>query len=245
MLSLVLFASPALGQSQVEADAWGSNGYLGFSGLYQTSSSAFDEEASFDLNQEQGTLSAAHEIDPGFVYELSGGGRIYKLLGFGFAGTYFRSDNTAQVTASLPHPFFFEQPRSVSGEATDLEREEIGIHLDAMVLIPLTRQFQISVFGGPSFFRLKQAFVSGVLFDESYPYDEAQFTGVDATVSEWEWSRVGYNVGAEASLYFSKYVGIGASIRHSESEVEYERPGGPLEVKVGGTQVGGGLRVRF
>jgi hypothetical protein len=241
LFSLLLSSTPVFGQTT----AWGTNGYLGFNGLYQTSSVTFEQESTFELYEEQATVSATHEIEPGPVWEISGGGRVYKNLGFGFAGSYFDQRNAAQVEATLPHPFFFEQPRTVSGEATELRHEEIGIHLDAMYLLPLTERFQITVFGGPSFFRLRQGLVSGVQLSESYPYDEAQFTGVDETLTEWQWSNVGYNVGVEASVYFSRYLGIGASIRHSDADVEFDRPEGLLEVKVGGTQVGAGLRVRF
>jgi opacity protein-like surface antigen len=241
VLFTLLSAAPVFGQTT----AWGNNGYLGFSGLYQTSTTTFDEQSTFALNQEQATVSASHEIDATPVFELSGGGRVYKNLGFGFAFSYFQNKNNAQIQASLPHPFFFEQPRNVSGEATDLKREEFGVHLDAMVLLPLTERFQVTIFGGPSFFRVRQELVSGVRFSEAYPYDEAEFAGVDKTPSEWQWSKVGYNVGAEASVYFSRYLGIGVSVRHSDGDVEFDRPAGPLEVKAGGTQVGAGLRVRF
>jgi hypothetical protein len=241
---VVGFSLPAVAQT-AQFDAWGDNGYLGFSGLYQTSSSTFEEDSSYDLNQELATVSAAHEIEPGFVWEFSAGGHVYKQLGFGFAVSYFKRDDGAHVAASLPHPFFFEQPRSVSGDATGLEREELGIHLDAMFLLPLTERFQISVFGGPSFFRLNQELVDSIQVAESYPYDEAEFSGVNEGSSGWEWSNVGYNVGAEASVFFTQYIGVGASIRYSDADVEFDRSSGPLQVKVGGLQVGGGLRIRY
>jgi opacity protein-like surface antigen len=241
VLAIVFSASPA----QAQWDAWGTNGYLGFNGLYQTSTLTFDEQTTFDLNQERATVSASHEIEAAPAWELSGGGRVYKNLGFGFATSYFKHRNGAQIRAGLPHPFFFERPRAVSGEADGLRREEIAIHLDAMVLVPLTERFQITVFGGPSFFRLKQGLVAGVRFNEEYPYDEAQFVGVTETLTEGQWSKFAYNVGAEASVYFTQYLGVGVSVRHSDGDVEFDRAAGPFEVKVGGTQVGAGLRVRF
>jgi hypothetical protein len=59
----------------------------------------------------------------------------------------------------------------------------------------------------------------------------------------------GYHVGADASVFFSRVVGVGGFMRFSRGTVTIEDgvalSDAPVDVIAGGVQMGGGLRLRF
>ncbi len=95
------------------------------------------------------------------------------------------------------------------------------------------------VFGGPSFFTVKQSVVTAVQRNEAYPFDEATFSG--ATVATEEESTNGFNIGADVAWYFTKNVGVGGIVRFSSATAAFSVG----DVDAGGALVGGGLRLRF
>ena len=75
--------------------------------------------------------------------------------------------------------------------------------------------------GGPSFFKLKQDFVSGVTIDEAYPFDTATFA--NAATKQLSETAVGFNAGVDISHALSSSLGIGALIRYP-CRCEVRRP---------------------
>ena len=98
-----------------------------------------------------------------------------------------------------------------------------------------------TLFGGPTFFSVSQAFVTGIDFDQAYPYDTATLTA--AMTRTQDGSTIGFNVGADIAVYFSRWVGVGGLIRFSRSEVDLGD--GPTTIAVGGLHTAAGLRLRF
>jgi hypothetical protein len=144
----------------------------------------------------------------------------------------------------VPHPFFFNRPRSVSGEAAGLRREELAVHVQARAVLPVTRRVQVMVFGGPSFYQVRQGLVHEVAYSESYPYDEATFDG--ATTGRAEQSPYGFNVGGDVAYFFSRQVGVGFGAQYAGTTVHLpSADGGTVEARAGGSQAGAGLRLRF
>ena len=101
----------------------------------------------------------------------------------------------------------------------------------------------VTIFGGPSFLSVEQDIVNDFDFSESYPYDTATFTRAIAT-SQSE-SAVGVNVGGDVAYFFTPNVGVGGTAQYSGATVEMTTPSGTADVKAGGLQVGGGIRLRF
>jgi len=95
------------------------------------------------------------------------------------------------------------------------------------------------VFGGPTFFTVKQSVVTAIAYDEQYPYDTATFKSADVDVEEEQ--KTGFNVGADAGYYFTKNIGVGGIIRFAPAKVTFSLG----EVDAGGAMFGGGLRLRF
>ena len=91
-----------------------------------------------------------------------------------------------------------------------MAREETAIHVHARWGIPVSQSVEVALFGGPTFFSVSQAFVTGIDFDQAYPYDTATLT--TAMTRTQDGSTIGFNVGADVSVYFSRWVGVGGLI---------------------------------
>jgi opacity protein-like surface antigen len=111
-------------------------------------------------------------------------------------------------------------------------------------MVTVSRRVQAMVFGGPSMFRVKQDVVNDFNFTDSYPFDEATFTGgVTNTVSK---SKIGFNVGADVSYFFTPQLGVGGTAQYSGTNLDITSAGGDtVDIRAGGFQAGGGVRLRF
>ncbi len=219
-------------------------GYMSVNGTSQTTSPAFTGTTTFRQNVETASVLTSYAGGHPLVLDIAGSQPVWHHLGVALAVTWSRQTKDGSVSASIPHPFYFNAPRTVSGTAADLLRQELAIHLDPSFVVPLGRTAQLALFGGPSYFRVKAGLVTAVTANEAYPYDTATFA--DATTVEGSRSHVGYNAGVDLMVVVSKYVGVGAIGRYSRSMVPFPTDAGDeVKVKAGGLQVGGGLRFRF
>lgn len=233
----------AAGDATAQSTAWGTYGYVSFNGVYQTSSSTFTNGSPITANRETGDVTTTHRIEPGPVYDVTAGGRLKGNLGLGYGVSYFRRSETGEIAADVPHPFYFDQFRAVTGQSS-LQREDLALHLSVMWLLPVSDAFQVAVFGGPSYFKTRQELVNAVQVTDAYPFDSAQFVG--ATSTREEGSHVGYNAGIDLSVFFSSHAGVGGLIRYSRAKLDLPSPGGStVSVTAGGLQTGIGFRVRF
>ena len=145
-------------------------------GLQSIASTTFGETHGEELYTEQFTWDARYKLKNSVAVEGGGGVRVGgNLL---TAVTYSRSQHSqvATVTGQVPHPFQFNQFRSIGGESASLRHEEQAVHLSALWIVPIGRRLEVGISGGPSVFVVRQGFVKQVEFAQEYPYDAARFT---------------------------------------------------------------------
>lgn len=216
--------------------------FLSVNGVFQAGSNDFRDTSTFRENVEDGSLSTDYSVGPGPAFDVSGGVVVWQRLAVGAGITRFSHSTPTAVSAAVPHPFFFNQPRTVTGEFSG-SRTELAVHLQVRGVFPLSNRIQVAVFGGPSFFRVEQAIVDDFDFTEAYPFDTATFSrAMSRTQSE---SAVGLHVGGDVAYFFRPEVGVGVGVQYSGATVQMTLPSGSSDVKAGGAQVGGGLRLRF
>lgn len=214
-------------------------------GAFQSGGDDFGETISFVENAENGTFSTDYDVKSGPALNVSVGVAIWRYLGVGIGVTRYSKSTPIGFSASVPHPFFFNRARSVSGDISGLEREELAVHVQARAMFLPTPRIQAIVFGGPSFFTVKQGVVNDFEITESYPYDTATFSrGISTTVDE---SKVGFNVGTDVGYFFTRQVGVGGSVQWAGTTIDTPASGstGTIEMKAGGLQAGVGVRFRF
>jgi hypothetical protein len=211
----------------------------------QPSTTSFDSSTSQPVYLETSMLDTAYGVPNGLLVD---GGVRYRIagdFGVGVAVSWFSTKDDATVNATLPHPFFFRTPRSIEGTATGLRREEIVTHLQATYSIRPSTRLEVTVAGGPSFFRARQAFVENVTYTDSYPYDAPALTAASSTRVRGH--RTGFNAGADVGLRLSRHAGIGGLVRFSRARIRFVLPNGGTTATsdAGGVQVAGGVRLYF
>ena len=244
IISVFLLAAtvrPARAQSDVP------RGFVSVNGGLQTASSDFSDSVDFGhplFGPEDGSFDASYPAGDDTGFDVGGGVRVWRNLALGANVSVFSRESDAGITGQLPHPFRFDRLRAINGTAAGLARTETAVHVQALWVIPVGRSVAITLFGGPTWFNVTQDLVTGITFDQAYPYDEATFTG--ASAREQSASAIGVHAGADVAYYFSERFGVGGTVRFSRGSVEFDSPGGDtVENDVGGAQTTAGLRLRF
>jgi hypothetical protein len=196
-------------------------------------------------------LAAAYGKPPrGAEFDFGGGVMLSSSFGLGinFSGT--THEDTVGLAINVPHPFFFNSS-AIDGNVTseELARTEGAANFQAMFVPVNSSAMRVRLFGGPSFFRYRADMVRDIQFDQFAPIfsslNVVEITGYEAV--EAEGSGWGFHVGADASYFFSRIVGVGGFVRYGNGTVSVDEPMSEQrqDIKVGGFQSGGGLRLRF
>lgn len=230
----LMAASPASAQGPL---------YRGFFNVNfgaQVTSRTIDESSTFTLYEEQGTVEGSREVGAGPLFDLSGGFRVWNSVFVGAGYSRFSDKADLVLEARVPDPLHYDRPRAATLTLADAEHTEHVFHMQVLYSLPLTEKLEVMVGGGPSYFTLTQDVLDEVSAVEG---STLTVTGTSASVSEGGW---GYNVGADLSYLFTDRLGAGFFARYSEASISMPAgEGNSRDVKVGGFQVGGGLRVRF
>lgn len=197
--------------------------------------SAYDETASVTTDQDYGG---------GFLFNIEGGYAFHPRLAAGLAITRVSGDGDTNVSASIPHPQLFDRPRTATFDVSDATHSEIGYHIFVSYLLPVSGSFDMRVFAGPSIYRVSHDLVSAIAFTETSPFTSVTITG--ATVEERTKTVGAFHVGAGGTYRVTDRFGVDGFFRFARRTVDL--PGvtsGTTEVKVGGAQLGVGVRIGF
>jgi hypothetical protein len=245
VVSLVGIAGTAQAQSPVRRlrPAPEPRIYIAADGVYQALHDPVTRRSTFSTFGETGSLTAVYPVakPPALLGTVVY--RVWKAVGIGASISRASSTTDAAVEGDIPHPFFFDQPRAIDGNAPDLARHEIGLHLHLRVVVPVRPNIAMSLFAGPSRWQVTQDRVDEITFTSSYPYDTAQFTG--AVVEEHRSSAWGFNAGFDVATYFTRRVGVGALLQLATASPKDDGSSSNAETRIGGFRAGGGLRLRF
>lgn len=211
---------------------------------FQASSNDFRDGAVFRDNAENGRFDTDYHVTSGLTFDLAGSRQIWRWLAVGGGMSRFSRSTPATLTGSVPHPFFFNRPRTISASVAGLTREELSLHAQVRTVVPIGDDLQVAFFGGPSWFRVRQQIVTDITYAEEYPYDEA-FLRSNKAIGETG-SALGFNAGVDMALFFVRRAGIGVSVQYSRATVDLPSADGGLRaVRAGGVQTGAGLRLQF
>jgi hypothetical protein len=241
-VGLMLVSSGAFAQ----ALPWEGRGLFNVNfGMQIASQNATTSTQTFPLYDETGKVTSAQQIDSQSPYfDIGGGFRVAGNFGVGFAYSRLSTTGKAVVTAQVPHPLLYEQPRTATATVDALEHLEQGFHFQVLWLLPISDKLDVTFSAGPSMFRLNQGSVSTPTITEvGPPYTSVNMTTKTVTTTG---SRIGFNIGADLAYHITNTLGVGAQLRYAAATFNLEpEPGATLSVKAGGFQFGGGLRVRF
>lgn len=213
----------------------------------QTSTTSVKQTLTFQQYVEQGSLTLERTIPKKTFYDGGIAVRLVKGLHAGVSFSVFDAKGSGQVTAQVPHPFFFNQPRRVTGTATGVNRTETAMHIQASWTAAAAGGIEITAFGGPTVFQIEQVLITRLnlaVTDEVFPYDSLTYTS--AATETLKDSVKGYNAGIDMTWRFSRHLGVGALVRYSHGQKDFTPTGGQAtRIEVGGLHAGGGLRLMF
>jgi opacity protein-like surface antigen len=209
-----------------------------------TGASKFTASQSFPSNGgETETVTVDHGVKTTIGFNVGAAVRVAPQFWVGAQYAAAEMKPSASITAAIPHPILFNAPRTVEGSIDDVAHKEQNLHVDLMYALPV-HAMDVKVMGGPTFFNVKQDFVSGVTVNETYPFDTATFA--DATTKQASKGAVGFNAGVDVSYPLSPRLGIGGLVRYSRADVKFDDPDtGQHTVKAGGLEATAGVRLRF
>jgi hypothetical protein len=235
LLVIATAAAPVAAQSRLEISA---------NAGVATGAKGFQESETYASNGgENATVTVDHAVKTAVGFNAGAAVRIVRQLWVGVQYAQADTKAGASVTAVVPHPILFNAPRTVQGSADNLAHNEQNLHLELMYALPVGGA-AVKVMAGPTFFNVKQDFVSSVTVTESYPFDSAAFGS--ATTKQLSKSAVGFNVGADIAFPLSSRFAIGALARYSRADVSFEDKDIDRQtVKAGGLEIAGGIRLRF
>lgn len=242
-VTLLLLAIPAAAQPGRPAPKparW----TISVSGGAQAAASGVADHFTFPKNVETETIDVTYPMKPWVVVDVGAGYRVWRNLGLGVAVSRATGNGTADVSASVPHPFFFNQPRTVTGTESGIAHAETGVHLQFQYLVPSTGHLQVVLAAGPSWVTVDHEVVTDITIAESYPYDTATFAGAVTRLSKR--SAAGFNAGVDLAWMFARNLGVGGMVRYTRADLDLSvADGRALGMKAGGVQGGIGVRVTF
>ena len=209
----------------------------------QLSSMTFTTTTTSTVYLETATINSSYTIPRGRLFDGGILFRVARSFGVGVALSAYSEHNDAAVTGSIPHPFFDNRLRPLSGSATGLQRSEISAHIQAAYMAA-SRKVDFAIFGGPTIFRVSQDLVSNSPYTEAYPYDTVAFA---QATTKAEGTKVGFNVGVDVGYKLSRTVGVGGLVQYSRARLSFPLTDSASDVSVdaGGLQAGGGVRFYF
>lgn len=215
------------------------------------------DTTSFSENGEQGSLTATSQGTGGLAVHVAGATSVWRTLQLRVGLTWSVANQPTTFTRTSPHPFFFNRPRTATGDLAAGEAQaEVGLHVGARVPFTLDtkKRWQGAVFGGPSFVHVSRELLTDVPLVEAYPYDTAAAgtaqlaTGTASAVSGhaggelfWVWKPATNRAGRRQTQ-----VGLGGSVLVAPASVTLAGVRGhDTTVKAGGVIAAAGLHLQF
>ncbi len=212
------------------------NGVTGSSDFGVTESrsfSIFKEIATLDVNYRESSRRSG--------YEFGAMVRIRGPVGIVASAELIDSAPSATYRNRLPHPFFYDRLRELSGEQ-HLSRSERALHLDPVLSLDFGPRLSVDVFSGVSMFFTETEVLDEILYEEVFPYDSLVSKGT--TFRRMEARPLGYNLGASMTLRLLGVLGMNFGLRYSRAEVRLDlAEGREIHFDTGGLRFGAGLSI--
>jgi hypothetical protein len=197
---------------------------------------ALETASTFELFGETGATATRQQPDASALADGRIGYRASHQFGVAFAFAGGRSESIGTTAASVPSAIRFASPTLVTLDAPGLKRRETGYHVQAIWFLPVAipGDVTVAVSGGPSLVRLQQG-VARLAVGAG-----AQSASIDV-VNESGTAK-GVHIGVDLARALSDRFGLGVFVRYVAATVDLPSA---ADVKVGGVQAGGGIRLRF
>ncbi len=184
--------------------------------------------------EETATIASALPIGNGPIFDIVGGVRLRPRFAVAVGYSRFSTSSDAAIVATIPHPLFFGQPKTVTATQAGLAHTENGIHPQVVLFAPVTVKMDVAFSFGPSFIMVSQEVPVVTI--------PAATQTITVAVASESGTAVALNFGVDGTYLFTKNLGAGLFLRYTGGKVDL--PSAP-SLSVGGFQIGVGARIRF
>ena len=251
LLFLGLLLTPAVAAAQTSTP-YEQRGFVQVGGGAQSGSHAITSTSTFSIYDEDGNIAGAQQYGGGAIWNIGGGVRVWKNLVAALNYTRNSDSMNTAIAASVPHPLYLNRPRQVTQVADGLEHTENAYHLSVNWMIPFNENLTLGIGGGPSFVGVSHEFASNARVQEvDGPPNFSTVAIEDVTFTRGKKTGTTVNLGADLTYNLPFDIGqagkVGATLgfRYAGGEVTLPSTTGDVDVKYGGAQFWGGLRVSF
>ena len=241
-IAFAAVATPARAQIQLPTDRW----FIDVNYGMQPGSRDFNEIATLIIYDETASVATAHKIeDLRAKIDIGGGMRFGGSYGAGAAYVRFEGTDVSTITARVPHPVQFNQPRIALISPEGLQHLQTAWHFYGLWDVSPNERLGIALFGGPSLVTVTQDTVAGVVLGaEEPPFLRA--TVAAPIVVERKDTAFGFNLGADVAYFLLPALGAGVTVRYVKASANLGPAGTALQsFDAGGWQLGFGARLRF
>lgn len=200
------------------------------------------QNVAFTVYVEEGAIRGVLRTPRGVRWDVGGGLWLLPRLGVAATVSVYRKNGTLDVTAIVPNPFFFDQPRTATASTT-VRRSSLDVHLDVFVRLLQSGRWTVLVGAGPSVTRLSQQIGTDLTLDDVYPFDTVSVESI--ALSTRRGTGVGGNVSAGAIWQLNRSLGLAADLRWSSTTARLTVGRDTIDAQTGGVALGGGLRIVF
>ena len=124
----------------------------------QTTANTRTDRLNFELFNEIGQLEASQRIGKSILYDFGVARHLWKGFGIGASMTFANTNSDATLIATVPSPFFYHFPRSITTTVQQLASTQRAFHLHGHYWLALRENLRLNLFAGPSFFSGSQNF---------------------------------------------------------------------------------------
>jgi len=247
---LVCGASDAVAQSQ-----WTTltdRAYININGAFQgTSGTTFTETLSQDLYGETATYELKNGLSVGgSTFDVGFGARVWSNVAAGLSISSVTTSSSLSATGTVPHPLFYNRSRNVTYQLLNpISKRNLAYHVQFSWFVPLSDDFDVAIFAGPSFFTIdhRRGTLPVSIENSGTLLNNAVMTKLTTQTSSG--NATGVNVGIDATYHLTEFmgagIGAGVMVRWSSGSVDLATASGTESVDAGGVQIAVGARLRF
>ena len=256
LLLLGLLCAPTVAAAQSSTSALSSpyeqRGFVQVGAGAQGGSHLLTSTSTFTIYDEPATIQGSQNYGGGALFTIGGGAKVWRNLVVGLHYTRYSDTLDTVVNARVPHPLFANRLRDASQDIGGLKHSENGYHFTASWMFPPGEDLVLGVGLGPSFVQVAHEFPSAAGVTETGTAPDFATVGLEnVSFTRGEKTTGTVNVGADLTYNLPFDLGqagrLGATLgfRYAGGTVGLQGTTGEVDVKYGGAQFFGGLRVSF
>ena len=170
-------------------------------------------------------------------------------FGFGLSFSVSSYKDIAGIAVANPSPYFYNVYGTDSGVTGKLKRREAAVNIETVYAPVNDDRALVRIFGGPTHFQYSGDMVSDIGYRQ-FASSTSRTNIVSITspvITNAKGGGWGFQTGTDATYFLSRRFGLGAFARFSRGTANVDEPlsESKQNIRVGGFQTGGGVRLRF